>query len=145
MNAHKTQETQVLSLFRKTWDGFPAGRIIQSESPDFVLKKNRKVSIGIEITRLDELNESIVHETTTGKKALPLLSEVESTLKRKEEKLRFYKKKWLSNYWLIIYSTKDYGKMNKPDQNQVLAFDYVSEFHKIFLFLMYGNKVIELK
>ena len=45
-------EKAVMRLFRETCPGFPHGRLIKTESPDFILKTSRKRSTGIEITRL---------------------------------------------------------------------------------------------
>ncbi|MGC9470638.1 MAG: hypothetical protein ACP5D1_03735 [Bacteroidales bacterium] len=49
----KDQEEWIfLEAFRHMSQGFPSGRIIKSESPDFILRHSRRYAIGIEITRL---------------------------------------------------------------------------------------------
>ena len=40
---------------------FPAGKLVPSESPDFILKIKKKFSIGIELTRLNPLNAQLLN------------------------------------------------------------------------------------
>lgn len=46
------EEKLVLELFRQEYDLFPKGKVVKSESPDFILKNTIKVSTGIELTKL---------------------------------------------------------------------------------------------
>ena len=49
----KDKEWLVLQYFREKYAGFPKGRLLKSESPDFIVRQGRKRGIGIEMTRLD--------------------------------------------------------------------------------------------
>lgn len=70
----KDQEEWIfLEAFRHVSHGFPSGRIIKSESPDFILRHSRRWAIGIEITRLtrrvatnDYFQPGPHHEAETG-------------------------------------------------------------------------------
>jgi hypothetical protein len=45
-------EQAVIQHFRDAWPEFPRGKLVKSEAPDFILRINRKRTIGIELTRL---------------------------------------------------------------------------------------------
>ena len=52
---HHDEEIMILELFRKSYPEFPKGKLVKSESPDFILQQNYpNQSIGIEVTRLHE-------------------------------------------------------------------------------------------
>jgi hypothetical protein len=46
------EERAIIGFFREVYNDFPRGKLVKSESPDFILKLNRKRSIGIELTKL---------------------------------------------------------------------------------------------
>jgi hypothetical protein len=46
------EEQAILNYFRETYEEFPKGKLLKSESPDFILRVNRKKTIGIELTKL---------------------------------------------------------------------------------------------
>jgi len=48
-----SEEWVVIHYFREKYKLFPKGKLVKSESPDFVLQVNRKKRIGIELTRFD--------------------------------------------------------------------------------------------
>lgn len=48
----KHEEKLLLRHFREIYDGFPKGKLIATESPDFILKPAPKQTIGIELMRL---------------------------------------------------------------------------------------------
>ena len=57
MPATKKQlEILLMSYFRECYSGFPKGKVIPSESPDFIVSENRKKT-GIELTRLNPVNK----------------------------------------------------------------------------------------
>ncbi|MFO8129306.1 MAG: hypothetical protein R6T99_05325 [Bacteroidales bacterium] len=51
-NIKTIQEHLAIDLFRMLYPDFPGGKLRKSESPDFILQTSRKISTGIEITRL---------------------------------------------------------------------------------------------
>jgi hypothetical protein len=48
----KQVEVLLMEYFRQTYPEFPKGRLVPSESPDFILGLKARISVGIEITRL---------------------------------------------------------------------------------------------
>lgn len=52
LDEKKQIEVILLEYFRQTFGEFPKGKILPSESPDFILKQSARSNIGIELTRL---------------------------------------------------------------------------------------------
>jgi len=48
----KQLEILLLNYFRECYNDFPKGRIVPSESPDFIVRSKLRKNIGIELTRL---------------------------------------------------------------------------------------------
>lgn len=60
MNPDKKQlEILLINYFRKRFDDFPKGKIIPSESPDFIVSFKNRHKLGIELTRLNPGNAAI--------------------------------------------------------------------------------------
>jgi len=121
----KAEEWTVIRYFREQYASFPKGKLVKSESPDFILKLNRKKRIGIELTRLDHAGSGA-----------ELLAEL---LYKKEDKLRLYKKRLLSEYWLVIFT-------ESTDLEDILecAGRQTSSFDKVFIFELFSGKVAEI-
>ncbi len=58
----KQLEILLLQYFRECYPDFPKGKIIPSESPDFIIKLKNKNNIGIELTRLNPINTKLADE-----------------------------------------------------------------------------------
>lgn len=57
MQSEKKQlEHLLIHYFRECCDAFPKGKLIASESPDFILKMKARFNLGIELIRLNPLN-----------------------------------------------------------------------------------------
>lgn len=52
----KQLEHLLIHYFRECYDAFPKGKLIASESPDFILKMKARFNLGIELTRLNPSN-----------------------------------------------------------------------------------------
>lgn len=52
----KQLEHLIIHYFREYCKSFPKGKLVASESPDFILKINSRLNLGIELTRLNPLN-----------------------------------------------------------------------------------------
>jgi len=125
------EEKLIIEQFRKYYPEFPKGKLVKSESPDFILKINPKRSIGIELTRLDEKGKSVKEK-------------IESTINRKESKLSLYNKNQLRSLWLIIHTdgfneNKFFNLFNKLNQ-----WNFPSKFNSVFLFDLFSNKIYPL-
>jgi hypothetical protein len=156
MDEKTIQEKAVIALLRKKWPEFPKGKLIKNESPDFILKTNRKFSIGIEITRMDEpgskhmkrsdtsggLTDQAENETNI---ITITRNQLESTIQRKEEKLALYRKQMSDAYWLVITAgVNNRGFEYRVSQN-IAQWQFDTVFHKIFLLLSAEEKIIEFK
>ena len=126
----KIRERELLDQFRFVYPNFPKGKIIASESPDFILKPNRKRTIGIELIQLFP-NEN-------------LLESIQASIVKKEEKLRLYQKKVLENYWLII-TTDSLHLFKFNIQNLIDKSEFDSKYDRVFLFEVAKNKIFELR
>jgi len=142
---HKqSREWLILNRFKDLFDDFPGGRILKTESPDFVIRSNRKKTTGIELTSI--LNflpgappDGNNHETPE------LTPEViETTILRKEQKLGMYRRKKTDSIWLII--EVHHTSRNTPYNlaNKIDKWSFNSAFQKVFLFDTQDGKIFEL-
>ena len=128
----KEKERLVVEQFRDTYTKFPKGKLVLSESPDFVIRTGPRYSIGIELVSLPYSGTSRSQE------------DIKHVLELKQEKLPLYRKKRLDIYWLLIY-TDSPGQISSPELNKIQDTRYQSEFHKVYLLLIPENKIIILK
>jgi hypothetical protein len=87
---HKEEERLVMQLFRKSFADFPKGRLVPSESPDFILIINRHTRLGIELTQIDRGRNN-------------LMGKIKARIEAKNKKLSQYKTMTTGPYWLVIY------------------------------------------
>jgi hypothetical protein len=59
----KQLEILLMNYFRACYPDFPKGKLVPSESPDFILTLKSRNNLGIELTRLNPLNARIPDET----------------------------------------------------------------------------------
>ena len=62
----KQLEILLINYFRECFANFPKGRIIPSESPDFIIKLKSSNNLGIELTRLNPCNSVTPDQSGTG-------------------------------------------------------------------------------
>ncbi|MCD4683605.1 MAG: hypothetical protein K8R86_10015 [Bacteroidales bacterium] len=126
------EEILILDYFRKNYDDFPKGKVIKSESPDFILKESRKRIIGIELTRLD-VNASTLKE------------KIEHTLKNKSQKFGIYQSKNFNEIWLIIHT--DFIEKTKTYNitNMISKWKFSFPFDRVFLFDLFEKRIYGLK
>jgi len=127
----KEEEKLVMEYFRKSYPDFPKGKLVASESPDFVLRISPKKSIGIELTQLD-------------RNADTLKEKLFNSLLKKDSKLSIYKNKFLNAYWLIIYvdvfeESENYNLHNKLDN-----WKFDSKYERVFLLDIFHKRIFEL-
>ncbi len=85
------EERLIIQMFREVYDDFPKGKIIKSESPDFILKEPRKKKTGIELTRLNNGNSEIYSPNKVLSKEAYLVDYTRKKL-RKKSRLPLYVK-----------------------------------------------------
>lgn len=128
-------EKIVLSLFQKSFSDFPKGKIVKTESPDFLLKINKKRIIGIELTELLLANNFDLQK---------VLSVIDELKRKKEGKMNLYQKMKCYQYWLMIYVDALNDNIFKSLVAHFKAKPYHSVFHKMFLFELFNKSIIEL-
>ena len=126
----KDKEWLVLQYFREKYADFPKGRLLKSESPDFILKQGRKRSIGIELTQLD-IGQKNHDENWT--------ELLEDLLLKKESKLSLYKKRILNEYWLLI-AIENIGLL----EIDLCNIKVDSGFNRVIMFDIFTGKIKEL-
>ena len=101
-HTRKQEERAYLDTLALLYPGFPDGRIMASESPDFVIRSGPRQATGIEITRMTRKDFNWL-EGRAGY-FLPLLTrdQLVEKIRTKEEKLELYRKKRLHEIWLVI-------------------------------------------
>ena len=143
------EEEHVIELFRIEYPYFPKGKLLKSESPDFILEENPKTSIGIELTKLHgptiRKEDSATKKPSNGYQTPAFTKEnFEYTIHAKDEKLHIYQRKMLNQIWLLIIANLNENPVSFNWSNQLKNWNFVSGFHKIFLLEMKSRKVFEL-
>ncbi|MEZ5197947.1 MAG: hypothetical protein R2764_16645 [Bacteroidales bacterium] len=127
----KEEEKLVMQYFRESRDDFPQGKLVVSESPDFMLRINRKKAFGIELTRLPESPNFV-----------DALFEI---MGKKEQKINHYRGKGFIEIWLIIY-TNDLKKVNSFNlDNKINNLAFQSSFSKVFLFDLFERQIYDIQ
>lgn len=127
----KSEERLIMDYFRESFSDFPKGKLIQSESPDYILKPGPKKSIGIELTRLDQ-------------NAASLKEKIEATLKNKSDKIGLYQQKKMKAIWLVVHADFIESKKSYNILNKIEKWTFETEFDKVFLFDLFERKIYEL-
>ncbi len=119
-----------MNYFRESFDEFPRGKLVQSESPDFILKMNPK-SFGIELTRLPNSDDIItsLHEIIT----------------KKEQKIYLYQGQGFIQIWLLIYADDLMNKTKYNLQNKLTNIEFANSYEKVFLFDLFEKRIFQLK
>ena len=132
----KVQERQWLDAFKEVYEHFPSGKIMASESPDFVIQLKPRSRIGIEITQYEVYR-------TENQKALPSFVDAERMtllIEKKNEKQKLYQKKWLNAYWLlIVINTEIQPTRLRFSENLMQHYHAISVFDRLFV-LDYGQR-----
>ena len=130
-----------MDRFRKLFSGFPQGKLIKSESPDFILKTGPKKSIGIEITSVVQENEIpsglIPDNQSLTKSFSPDLfrKSVEEIIQVKEVKRKIYQRKRLDQIWLVISVSTKVRETSYNLDNYIERWNFDSRFNKVFLII----------
>ncbi len=143
------EEEYIIDLLRVEYAEFPKGKLTKTESPDFILKENPKTAIGIELTKLHgpTVRKERTHFSSKlhGYQAPEFNKEnIEFTIRSKGEKLHLYQKKKLNQIWLLITADLNESPVSFNLNNKFENWNFLSGFHKIFLFELKTRMVYEL-
>lgn len=133
------RERAILDRFRHGYKEFPKGKLIKSESPDFILKISPKKSIGIELTAMPALSYRSDADPIDG-----FWGTIISCVRKKEEKLTVYRKRWANEYWLVVYADSTEFRV-KTISKWNMAFELETGFDRIFLLDLFEGKVWDFK
>jgi len=112
------EEQLIIDYFREVYDNFPKGKLIKTESPDFILKCNLKKSIGIELTRLDQEVHSLKEKIIT-------------SIAKKDLKYKSYRRKRFTSVWLIIHADSIEDTKSYNIENKMINWVFKSKFNKV--------------
>jgi len=141
---NEEHEIIVMRSFRDNYPDFPKGRLIKSESPDFVLNKGPKSKIGIELVQLLPPPEH--HYSMAGiMKPKYAYEQLLMTVMLKEKKRKNYNDSRLGQVWLIIHFDYLDDAESFNLHNQVGKWYFPNGFDRVFLFNLFVNKVYEFK
>lgn len=143
------EEEYVMKLFRNEYAGFPKGKLLKTESPDFILKESSRTAIGIELTKLHgpAIKKEQTHFVSNVRGYQPpefTKENIEYTINAKDEKLPIYQQKMLNQIWLLITADLNESPVAFNLMNKLENWNFFSGFHKIFLFELKSRKVFEL-
>jgi hypothetical protein len=139
---HHDEEIMILELFRKSYPDFPKGKLVKSESPDFILKMNPKRTIGIEITRL---HDGSLSKNNPGFPVAELTKKnIETTISHKEEKLTLYQKRNISEFWLIIATDYIHLPNSKNIPALIEKWEFGTGYQKVFIIDLFNPKIHQL-
>lgn len=143
------EEEYIIDLFRIEYPDFPKGKLMKTESPDFILKENPKTTIGIELTKLHgpTVKKENTHFASKVYGYLPpefSKENIEFTINAKDEKLPLYQQKKLNQIWLLITADLNESPVSFNLNNKLENWNFLSGFHKIFLFELKTRNVFEL-
>jgi len=143
------EELSIMEQFRYEYIDFPKGKLLKSESPDFILKINTKAAIGIELTKLHgtAVRKEKTHFPRQIKGYCPPefnRENIEFTIHAKNEKLPIYQQKRLNQIWLLITADLEESPVSFNLRNKLDNWVFISGFQKIFLLELKNRKVFDL-
>jgi hypothetical protein len=147
MNDNKHgMERGIMEEFALYYPDFPKGKLVKSESPDFILKLGPRRAIGIELTTLPLPGVSQKNDSGEDppERRVTLEEKVKDIIRMKENKLRLYRKKRSDLYWLVIAgNTHQYTGSSNP-ANKINTWNLSSGFNRVFLYDTVSKKVYVL-
>ena len=135
----KLDERNVMRLFIEKLQDFPKGKLIQQESPDFILKVNRKQHINIELTQI------LLNEFNPPELLSHLTSKVKNSISKKDQKLRLYNSNKPFQNWLIIYCDSFNSTNSKAVQIHFEKIQIDTGFDQLYLFGLFEGIIIKLQ
>lgn len=127
----KDEEKLIIQHFRKKWPDFPKGRLVPSESPDFILKISPRRSIGIELTRMEDDRDPV--------------AAILKALQKKEEKIPNYTHMHLSELWLIIHADDVFDRISYNFESKIGNLRIPGSFQRVFLFDLFSNRIVDIQ
>lgn len=137
------QEWIIMRYFMENCTGFPKGKLVKGESPDFQLWVSPKRFIGLELTQVHQfkadtpLQGFLEHQSA--------VKQVNESIRAKEEKVRLYRSDHPHQLWLIIFA--DYSEADAMEQvvGEYQENRIMSSFDQVYLFDLDKPEIVRLK
>lgn len=123
----KEEEKLVIQRFRNNFKEFPKGKLIPSESPDFILRISPKKRIGIELIQLSHSED--------------LVAGIHTAMEKKEAKMPLYRTMNLPEIWLLIHADNAFSDLSFNFGNKLNNLSIPSSFNRVFLFDLFTGKI----
>ena len=137
-------EELVLNVLRAKWSGFPKGKVIKSESPDFIVQSGKKAKTGIEITEIAplEASRSKNHGILRFESAF---EQIKASIENKEMKYNFYQTKKLNQIILLIHFDYFDGPKSFNLDNHLGNWQFENSFAKVFLLDLFESSLYQIE
>ena len=116
----------------------PGGRLSNHESPDFILRTNRRYGIGIEITRAASRQADDI------KSLEDLVKVLNERISKKEEKLKRYSSNRLNAYWLVITIDLLVLRTTANLEDKLKRLVMKGSFDRVWLMDLFGGRIFEI-
>jgi len=139
---NKGNEKLILEYFKETIEGFPSGKIVASESPDFLIFSGQSEKIGIELVQLlppPELNHyfaGILNPKNS-------YEQISMTINLKEAKRHLYQSAHCAELWLLIH----FDFQDSPNfklGNHISKWTFSHGFNRVYIFNLFERHVFEI-
>lgn len=91
-----------------------------------------------------QLSESVWERSNNLGVSADVIDDLRKAIRKKDDKLRIYRKQHLDKYWLLITTDRLRGTKSINLPNQVMNHSFHSEFNQVLLFDLMKGKVYEL-
>jgi hypothetical protein len=136
------QEWVIMQYFRETYPGFPKGKLVKGESPDFRLWISAKRFIGIELTQVQHdrhanSGQNVLHAESAA-------DELSQSIRAKEDKAAFYRTDHPVQLWLLIFA--DYSEQDaiKNVLTHMKHMEMRNSYDRIFFFDLDTHTSLEI-
>jgi hypothetical protein len=140
MDWKSEQEWIIMRYFTANCPGFPKGKLVKGESPDFQLWISPKRFIGIELTQVQMYNIENSSQCFLG--AGTATKQIRGSVRLKEEKIRLYRSDHPFQLWLIIFADYSEPEAMKTVAGEIAETRIETTFDRVYYFDLDTHQVI---
>ena len=137
------QEWIIMRYFMEYCPGFPKGKLVKSESPDFQLWISPKRFIGIELTQIHQPNSDRPVQCFLGSESP--VQQLSHSVHLKEEKVRLYRSDHPYKLWLIIFADYSEPRAKEKLTKTLLHNKLITQFDRVCFFDLANRSILTLK
>lgn len=131
-----------MRYFREICSGFPKGKLVKGESPDFQLWISAKRFIGIELTQIHPDHHDNAAQCYLSDEYA--VRQVIGSVRLKEEKIRLYRTDHPYKLWLIIFADYSEPQAMKKIMDEYSDNRIETSFDNVFFFDLDTRMVCQL-